>query len=161
MSEETEKRQAGPTSIVWGCSSVVSWCSLLPRCLHEFQERAGNRRPSQYWQNTPGHILQVSTAPFWKNCSPILWRCRLKCLQTAVSSIFFLVNILFVMVDCLRSKIMLVCDSSSILLDPKERCKFSPKTYIYIFFDSEWEYDSRESDLDLTSHPLCGHPKSI
>ena len=43
--------------------------------------------------------------------------------------------------------------------DPKERCKFSPKTYIYIFFDSEWEYDSGESDLELTSHPFCGHPK--
>ena len=66
------------------------------------------------------------------------------------------------MVDCLRSKILLVCDSScKILLDPKERCKFSPKTYIYIFFDSEWEYDSGESDLELTSHPLCGHRKGI
>ena len=43
----------------------------------------------------------------------------------------------------------------------KERCKFSPKTYIYIFFDSEWEYDSGESDLELTSHPLCGHRKGI
>ena len=38
-------------------------------------------------------------------------------------------------------------------------CKFSPKTYIYILFDSEWEYDSGESDLELNSHPLCGHPK--
>ena len=99
MSEETEKRQAGSTSIVWGCSSVVPWCSLLPRCLHEFQERAGNRRPSQYWQNTPGHILQVSTAPFWKNCSPILWMCCLKCLQTAVSYNF--VAYFFWLIFCL------------------------------------------------------------
>ena len=30
MSKETEKRQAGSTSIVWGCSSLVPWCSLLP-----------------------------------------------------------------------------------------------------------------------------------
>ena len=43
----------------------------------------------------------------------------------------------------------------------KERYKFSQKTDIYIFFDSEWEYDCGESDLELTSHPLCGHPKGI
>ena len=59
----------------------------------------------------------------------------------------------------------MVKDSPSLRLklkssqDPKERCKFSPKTYLYIFFDSEWEYDSGESDLELISHPFCGHPK--
>ncbi|CAH3029464.1 unnamed protein product, partial [Porites evermanni] len=26
---------------------------------------------------------------------------------------------------------------------------------------SEWEYDSGESDLELTSHSFCGHPKDI
>ena len=165
MSEETEKRQVGSTAIVWGCSSLVPWCSLLPHCLHEFQERAGDRRPSQYWQNTPGHILQVSTAPFWKTCSPILWMCRLKCLQTAVSHNF--VAYFFWLIFCLSWWIVYgqrLCQSATqakILLDPKQRCKFSPKTYLYIFFDSEWEYDSGESDLDLTSHPLCGHPKGI
>ena len=37
---------------------------------------------------TPGGILRVSTAPFSKNCSPIVWMCRSKCLQAAVSSNF-------------------------------------------------------------------------
>ena len=76
--------------------SLVPRRSLLHRFPREVWERAGERRPSQYWQNTPdfrailppGHFLRVSTAPFSKNCSPIVWMCRLKCLQTAVSSNF-------------------------------------------------------------------------
>ena len=68
---------------------------------------------------------------------------------------------MFAVVDCLPSKILLVCDSSYNYPRPKELCKFSPKTYIYIFFDSEWEYDSGESDLELTRHPFYGHRKGI
>ena len=50
--------------------------SLLTRC------------PREVWEREGGHILRVSTAPFSKNCSPIVWMYRLKCLQTAVSSNF-------------------------------------------------------------------------
>ena len=78
-------------------SSLVPKRSLLPRCPREVWERAGERTPSQYWQNTSdfsGILPLVTfykfllTAPFWKNCSPIVWICRLKCLETAVSSNF-------------------------------------------------------------------------
>ena len=33
--------------------SLVSWRSLLPRCLPGVWGRAGERTPNQYWQNTP------------------------------------------------------------------------------------------------------------
>ena len=77
-------------------NSLVPRRSLLPRCPLEVWERVGERTPSQYWQNTPVFsailplvtFLWVSTALFSKKCSPIVWMCRLKCLQTAVSSNF-------------------------------------------------------------------------
>ena len=43
--------------------SLVPRRSLLPRCRREVWERAGERTPSQYWQNTPdfGAILPLVT----------------------------------------------------------------------------------------------------
>ena len=76
--------------------SLVPRRSLLPRCPREVWESAGERTPSQYWQNTPDFSAILPLVTFYeflqlhlrKNCSPIVWMCRLKCLQTAVSSNF-------------------------------------------------------------------------
>ena len=53
------------TKIIGGYS-LVPRRSLLPRCPREVWERAGERTPSQYWQNTPDFraILPLVTFEF-------------------------------------------------------------------------------------------------
>ena len=47
-------------------SSLVPKRSLLPRCPREVWERAGERTPSQYWQNTPDFSGILPLVTFYK-----------------------------------------------------------------------------------------------
>ena len=47
--------------------SLVPRRSLLPRCPREVWERAGERTPSQYWQNTPD--FRARCRKFQKSCN--------------------------------------------------------------------------------------------
>ena len=46
--------------------SLVPKRSLLPRCPREVWERAGERTPSQYWQNTPDFSGILPLVTFYK-----------------------------------------------------------------------------------------------